>query len=58
MISLSFHILKKNIESMYIWYLIGFPNSIIMSSARKCKLFSEKVEFLGHTVLIAGIGVV
>ena len=25
---------------------------------KKCKLFSEKVEFLGHTVLAAGVGVV
>ena len=25
---------------------------------KKCKLFSEKVEFLGQTVLAAGIGIV
>ena len=25
---------------------------------KKCKLFSEKVEFLGHTVLDASAGVV
>ena len=25
---------------------------------KKCEMFSEKVEFLGHTVLAAGVGVV
>ena len=25
---------------------------------KKCELFSEKVEFLGHTVFAAGVGVV
>ena len=25
---------------------------------KKCELFSDKVEFLGHTVLAANIGVV
>ena len=25
---------------------------------KKCKLFSEKVEFLGHTILAAGVCVV
>ena len=25
---------------------------------KKCELFSEKVEFLGHTILAAGVGVV
>ena len=25
---------------------------------KKCELFSEKVEFLGHTVSAAGVGVV
>ena len=24
---------------------------------KKCELFSKKVEFLGHTVLAAGIGI-
>ena len=54
---LSFHILKKNIESMYVWHLIGLPNSSIMSSARS-ELFSEKFEFFDHTILAAGVGVV
>ena len=25
---------------------------------KKCKLFSKKVEFLGHTILAAGVGIV
>ena len=25
---------------------------------KKCELFSEKVEFLGHTVSVDGVGVV
>ena len=57
-IFLSFHILKKNIESMYIWYLIGLPNSSIMLKRKKCELFSDKFEFLGHTILAAGVGIV
>ena len=43
---------------MYVWYLIGLPNSSIMLSARSVSCFLEKVEFLGHTVSAAGVGVV
>ena len=25
---------------------------------KKCKLFSEKVKFLGHTVSAAGVGII
>ena len=25
---------------------------------KKCELFSEKVEFLGYTILAAGVGIV
>ena len=58
MISLFFHVLKKNIESMYIWYLISLLQSKYHVKCKKCELFSEKVEFLGHTVSAAGVGVV
>ena len=59
MIFLSFHILKKEYRKhIYLWYLIGLPSSSIISQHTKCKLFSKKVEFLGHTVSAAGVGVV
>ena len=46
MIFLSFHILKKNIESMYVWYLIGLPSSSIMLSARSVSCFLRRLSFL------------
>ena len=46
MIFLSFHILKKNIKCMYIWYLIGLPDSNIMSSARSVSCFPGRLRFL------------
>ena len=58
MIFLSFHKLKKNIGSMYIWYLIGLPSSSIMLSARSVNCFQRRFEFLGHPVSAAGVGVV
>ena len=58
MIFLSSLILKKNIGSMYIWYLIGLPISSIMLSTKKYELFSEELKFLGQTVLDNGLGLV
>ena len=46
MIFSSFHILKKNIESMYVWYLIGLPSSSIISSARSVSCFLRRLSFL------------
>ena len=46
MIFLSFDILKKNIKSMYIWYLIGLPSSSIMLSIKSMNCFQRRLSFL------------
>ena len=57
LIILSSQVPKKNIGSMYIWFLTGLPSSSHYVKCKKCELFSKKVEFLGHIFSAASIGI-